>query len=65
MRVGDEIWIIPSSSTLIVLWKLSPMTYCVVGEAYVHGIMQVEALEGVFQWEKVNIALIKLKFDLV
>jgi hypothetical protein len=44
VKIGDEIFIIPGSNTPIILRKSSAESYCLVGEAYVHGTMQGEAL---------------------
>ncbi len=43
---GDEVWILPGATVPFVLRKTSKCRYCIVGDTYVHGVMQGEALDG-------------------
>lgn len=45
-RIKDEIWVLLGSHVPIVLRPVSTNTYEVIGPAYVHGVMNGEALEG-------------------
>ncbi|KAK0609423.1 heterokaryon incompatibility protein-domain-containing protein [Immersiella caudata] len=48
-QVGDEVWILKGARTPFILRRKGPDQYQLIGEAYVHGIMHGEALQGSFQ----------------
>lgn len=52
IQEGDEVWILSGCPTPMVL-RASPgeKTYCVIGEAYVHGIMHGEFVSKGLLWE--------------
>jgi hypothetical protein len=55
-QAGDEVWIISGSPAPLVLRKVGHSSdYCLIGEAYVHGAMQGEAVTDDVTWEKVKI----------
>jgi Heterokaryon incompatibility protein (HET) len=43
-RIGDQVWIIPGPSTPFILRPTQNDRYKLMGEAYVHGVMQGEAV---------------------
>jgi hypothetical protein len=45
--VGDKVWILAGSQVPFILRSLGQNRYSLVGEAYVHGIMHGEGMEGV------------------
>ena len=49
VQIGDEVWILAGSQVPFILRSVdgSPRRYKLIGEAYVHGIMHGEAMEGV------------------
>ncbi|KAL9574173.1 hypothetical protein ACKAV7_001688 [Fusarium commune] len=55
-QVGDEVWIISGCPTPMVLSKTElEDEYCLVGETYVHGAMQGEAVTDEVTWERIKI----------
>lgn len=59
MRVGDEVWALQSTHVLFVLRKSeNNAKYRLVGEAYLHGFMQGEMLDGVLQLQIGRIAIL-------
>ncbi|KAG5813355.1 hypothetical protein H9Q74_012735 [Fusarium xylarioides] len=55
-QAGDEVWIISGSPAPLVLRNSAETNeYCLVGEAYVHGVMQGEAVTDEVTWEKIKI----------
>jgi len=58
LKVGDEVWILAGARVpLILRRRVEEGQYCLIGEAYVHGIMHGEAVNGV---AKVNMQKIVL-----
>ncbi|KAF4487878.1 Heterokaryon incompatibility 6, OR allele [Fusarium agapanthi] len=56
-EAGDEAWIISGSPAPLVLRKSGERDdYCLIGEAYVHGAMQGEAVTDEVTWEKIKIS---------
>jgi hypothetical protein len=69
MQIGDTVWIMPACSSLLVLRKsdefsqsssngkpLNGIKHRLIGDAYVHGVMNGEAANDDTQWE--NICLV-------
>jgi heterokaryon incompatibility protein (HET) len=69
MQIGDTVWIMPACSSLLVLRKsdefsqlssngkpLNGIEHRLIGDAYVHGVMNGEAANDDTQWE--NICLV-------
>ncbi|KAF5628840.1 heterokaryon incompatibility 6 OR allele [Fusarium sp. NRRL 52700] len=55
-QAGDEVWIISGSPAPLVLRKSGDRDdYRLIGEAYVHGAMQGEAVTDEVTWEKIKI----------
>ncbi|KAF5714604.1 heterokaryon incompatibility 6 OR allele [Fusarium mundagurra] len=55
-QAGDEVWIISGSPAPLVLRKsVETNEYCLIGESYVHGAMQGEAVTDEVTWEKIKI----------
>ncbi|KAF5678090.1 heterokaryon incompatibility 6 OR allele [Fusarium circinatum] len=55
-QAGDEVWIVSGSPAPLVLRKSAERNeYCLIGEAYVHGAMQGEAVTDEVSWEKIKI----------
>ncbi|KAF5583300.1 heterokaryon incompatibility 6 OR allele [Fusarium subglutinans] len=55
-QAGDELWIISGSPAPLILRKTGERDeYCLIGEAYVHGAMQGEAVTDEVTWEKIKI----------
>ncbi|KAF4439395.1 Heterokaryon incompatibility 6 OR allele [Fusarium acutatum] len=55
-QAGDEVWIISGSPAPLVVRKSGETNeYCLIGEAYVHGAMQGEAVTDGVPWEKIKI----------
>ncbi|KAF5985000.1 heterokaryon incompatibility 6 OR allele [Fusarium coicis] len=55
-QAGDEVWVISGSPAPLVLRKVGDSSdYCLIGESYVHGAMQGEAVTDEVTWEKVKI----------
>jgi len=48
-QVGDEIWVLKGSRVPFILRRKGTGQYQLIGEAYVHGIMHGEAVEGNFK----------------
>jgi len=48
-QVGDEIWVLKGSRAPFILRRKGTGQYQLIGEAYVHGIMHGEAVEGNFK----------------
>ncbi|KAK4446257.1 heterokaryon incompatibility protein-domain-containing protein [Podospora aff. communis PSN243] len=48
-QIGDEVWVLKGARTPFILRRKEPGRYQVIGEAYVHGIMHGEALQGSFE----------------
>lgn len=46
-RPGDKIFLIPGSSVPVILREISEGQFKLVGDAWVHGVMNAEALAGV------------------
>lgn len=46
LEIGDQLWIIAGADIPLLLRPLSNGKYQLVGQAYVHGIMHGEALQG-------------------
>ncbi|KFY27601.1 hypothetical protein V493_03402 [Pseudogymnoascus sp. VKM F-4281 (FW-2241)] len=51
MREGDEVWVLPSAGAIFILRKCNDdddgdMRYSFIGDAYVHGVMDGEAVDG-------------------
>lgn len=46
LRTGDSIWILPGSGVPFVLRKLESGNHQLIGDAYVHGIMQGEVVDS-------------------
>ncbi|KAF4331809.1 hypothetical protein FBEOM_14418 [Fusarium beomiforme] len=55
-EIGDELWIVSGGPTPLVLRNMGgPDEYCLIGEAYVHGAMQGEAVTDDVTWKKIKI----------
>jgi len=48
-QVGDEVWVLKGARTPFILRRKSSKQYELIGEAYVHGIMDGEAATGDFR----------------
>jgi hypothetical protein len=56
MRAGDQVWLLRGARVPYVLRPLGDGTYEFLGEAYVHGIMQGEALDkGNVDWKTITL----------
>jgi hypothetical protein len=44
LRVGDRVFVVPGANIPLIMRRLDPGHYQVVGEAYIHGIMHGEAV---------------------
>jgi hypothetical protein len=47
--IGDELWILRGARMPFVLRRRDDRQYQLIGEAYVHGIMHGEAVQGNFK----------------
>ncbi|KAF4546265.1 Heterokaryon incompatibility protein [Lasiodiplodia theobromae] len=55
MQVGDFVWIVVGTSVPLVLRRCMAEAWCIVGEAYVHGIMDGEMMGGNEPFKTINI----------
>jgi hypothetical protein len=60
LEAGDEVWILPGADVPLILRRSasSGEEYRLVGEAYVHGIMQGEAVAGVQEKDLKKVILV-------
>jgi hypothetical protein len=55
IKPGDGIWLVPGSRVPLILRKLSNGHYVFVGEAYLHGIMNGEAMMAEARFEHITV----------
>jgi hypothetical protein len=55
IKPGDGIWLVPGSRVPLILRKLSNGHYIFVGEAYLHGIMNGEAMVAEARFEDITV----------
>ncbi|KAF9770438.1 hypothetical protein IL306_012031 [Fusarium sp. DS 682] len=53
-QIGDELWIVSGCPTPLVIRKTGDEEYVLIGEAYVHGAMQGEAVTDDVTWKKIK-----------
>ncbi|KAF2261447.1 hypothetical protein CC78DRAFT_619404 [Lojkania enalia] len=55
IEIGDEIWILGGSKVPVILRSLGNGVYRFVGQAYVYGIMDGEAVEGLEEMKEIRL----------